>query len=208
MALANGGSPATSAVTDGGARRVVGFGKPRSRKTSVILNQVAPDLFGNPEPAPTLVRLDRDIDREKPCCNNLAILKPPRGPHAAELRCAGCGAHRGWLPKQALHFLKATAARFGATSAPIPLRDRTIGAHEMEKKQYDNSGILFRVDEKNNDKDRDYRGELTVNGADFWLSGWIKQGKNGKFLGLSVKPKNETAGTSKAKPEFDDQIPF
>jgi len=78
----------------------------------------------------------------------------------------------------------------------------------MEKKQYDNSGILFRVDEKNNDKDRDYRGELTVNGADFWLSGWIKQGKNGKFLGLSVKPKNETAGTSKAKPEFDDQIPF
>jgi hypothetical protein len=210
MALANGASPATSAVTDGGARRVVGFGKPRSSKSSVILNQVAPDLFGNPEPAPTLVRLDRDVDREKPCCQNLAILKPPRGPHAAELRCAGCGAHRGWLPKQALDFLKATAARFGATSAPIPLRDRSIGDHAMTMEYDDtNRGALFRNEEKTKEKERDYSGTLNVNGTDFWVSGYLKISKAGKkYLALTVKPKNETAGTSKAKPEFNDDIPF
>jgi hypothetical protein len=34
------------------------------------------------------LQLDRKIDREKPCCNNIAIIHVGKGPHAAELRCA------------------------------------------------------------------------------------------------------------------------
>ena len=67
------------------------------------------DLFGAPTPPPQIVRLDRSTDRERPCCDNLATIHPrPDGPHAAELRCAGCGKHRGWLPRVALDFLAAT----------------------------------------------------------------------------------------------------
>jgi hypothetical protein len=56
---------------------------------------MTPDLFGaTPEPAsPAIgmrVKLDRDIDRARPCHDNLAILHPGKPPHSAELRCATC----------------------------------------------------------------------------------------------------------------------
>jgi hypothetical protein len=81
----------------------------------------------------------------------------------------------------------------------------------MDRK-YDNSGILFRDEGKNpnNPKDRDYRGEIIINGIEYWLSGWVKEGKKGKFLGLAVKLK-EAPAPDKSKPlaeEMADQIPF
>jgi hypothetical protein len=169
------------------------------------------DLFGNAAPVPTLVQLDRTTDRERPCCKNLAILHAARGPHAAELRCAQCNRPRDWMPKQALDFLKETAARFGATSAPIVLRDSTIGEKTMSDFDNTNRGALFRNDQKDKDSDRDYSGTLNVGGTEYWLSGWMKTSKKGtKFLSLSVKPK-EPAANGKKKPvgaEFDDAIPF
>jgi hypothetical protein len=78
----------------------------------------------------TIVRLDRSTDRERPCCENLATLRPGKGPHGAELRCAGCGRHRGWLPKQAVDFLAAIADRLGDPD-PIILRDQTKSARKV-----------------------------------------------------------------------------
>jgi hypothetical protein len=157
--------------------------------------------------SPLRVRLDRTIDQRMTCCgSNVASVHCGRGPHAAELRCANCGAHRGWMPKKAHAFLIQTAT---TPAEPIILRDHIIGNHQMEKRQYDNSGILFKNKDKQNEKDRDYRGELTINGVGYWLSGWIKEGKKGKFLGLAIKPKD--APTKSDKPiaeELDDAIPF
>jgi hypothetical protein len=165
------------------------------------------DLLGS-EPS-LRIQLDRSIDQRTTCCgSDIATIHVGRGPHAAELRCAACGAHRGWLPQEAHAFIKKTAEKFGAPTDPIILRDSTIGDYEM-KKQYDNSGILFRNEDKQKEKDRDYRGEITINGVEHWLSGWIKEGRKGKFLSLSIKPKD--APTKSDKPiaeEVGDEIPF
>ena len=158
----------------------------------------------------TIVRLDRSADRERPCCENLATLRPGKGPHGAELRCAGCGRHRGWLPKQATEFLDDIANRFGNPAEPIVLRDNSIGDHEMRKFDDKNRGTLFRNDRKNGDRSPDYNGSLNVGGVEHWISGWIRQSKTGKkFMSLSVKPKEEAAPAKKAPAQdFNDGIPF
>jgi hypothetical protein len=55
--------------------------------------------------------------------------------------------------------------------------------------QFPNSGILFRNDKKESEKSPDYRGNATVGGQEFWISAWIREGRKGKFLSLSFKPK-------------------
>ena len=78
--------------------------------------------------------------------------------------------------------------------------------------QRNNSGVLFRNDKRENEKAPSYKGNITVDGKDYWLSAWVKEGKSGKFMGLAVSPKEEY----KAKPSerskatgFDDEsLPF
>jgi len=54
-------------------------------------------------------------------------------------------------------------------------------------------------------KHADYRGEINVNGEQFWLNAWLKTSKKGtKFLSLSVKPK--AAAAAKPKSAFADDM--
>lgn len=76
--------------------------------------------------------------------------------------------------------------------------------------QYDNtnSGVLFKNNEKASDKHPDYGGQINIEGVEYWLNGWIKDGKKGKFLSLAVKPKEAKAPARTTKPDDDDSMPF
>jgi len=78
----------------------------------------------------------------------------------------------------------------------------------MEKR--DNSGVLFANDKKDNDKAPNYKGNMMVDGQEYWLSAWVKEGKNGKFLGLAVSPRDAQPPASKPMPKNldEDLIPF
>ncbi len=67
-----------------------------------------------------------------------------------------------------------------------------------------NSGLLAKNDKQGNESRPDYRGSINVDGREYWLSAWIKQGRDGtklagqKYMSLSVKPKDEQSGYAPA----------
>jgi hypothetical protein len=81
----------------------------------------------------------------------------------------------------------------------------------------DNSGVLFRNDKKETEKHPDYKGNIMVDGNEYWLSAWIKEGKTGKFMGLAVSPRDAQppagkvpygqGGTTKEGRDMED-VPF
>lgn len=79
--------------------------------------------------------------------------------------------------------------------------------------QRDNSGVLFKNDRKESANHPDYKGNGMVQGQEVWIDAWIKEGQKGKFMSLSIKPKEaKPAKQAPRRPsrDFDDDssVPF
>jgi hypothetical protein len=53
----------------------------------------------------------------------------------------------------------------------------------------DLSGILGKNTRKTQDNHPEYSGNCLINGVEYWISAWVKEGQYGKFFSLSFKPK-------------------
>ena len=81
---------------------------------------------------------------------------------------------------------------------------------------YDNAnrGALFKNDTTGKSENfPPYGGSLNIDGTEYWISAWVKDGAKGKFFSLQVKPKEARqqppAPIAQAHDDFgDDDIPF
>ena len=80
----------------------------------------------------------------------------------------------------------------------------------MPYEKKDGSGALFKNAKEGHPTWADYKGDILIDGVEYWLSAWIKEGKKGKFMSLSAKLKD---GKPTGKPknpvsDMSDDIPF
>jgi hypothetical protein len=77
--------------------------------------------------------------------------------------------------------------------------------------KYDNSGIMFRNNDRQKDSHPEFKGSITVEGQEYWLSAWVNEGPKGKFFGIKLNPKESQAPKIKAQIQEDfedDDLPF
>jgi hypothetical protein len=86
----------------------------------------------------------------------------------------------------------------------------------MAYEQKDMSGTLFKNDRREKDSHPHATGTALIDGVEYWISAWTKDGAKGKFQSLSFKRKEERR-QQESKPryeaparqqELDDEIPF
>lgn len=71
-------------------------------------------------------------------------------------------------------------------------------------------GTLFKNSKEGNEARPDYRGEVNLAGTIYRISGWLKEGKNGKWMSLSVEVPQQrpTEPERMRKHDVDGDIPF
>lgn len=63
----------------------------------------------------------------------------------------------------------------------------------MSEYNNNNQGAIFRNDRKQKDTDPEYKGSVTIAGAEYWVSVWVNKTKEGKpYFSHKYTPKNAT----------------
>ncbi len=76
------------------------------------------------------------------------------------------------------------------------------------REKRDMSGIAFKNDRRENERQPLYTGSCTIDGKDYWQSIWVKQGTKGKFLSMSYKPKDPPKVRESFDEDVDDDVPY
>lgn len=61
----------------------------------------------------------------------------------------------------------------------------------MAYEKKDMSGTLFKNDKREKDTHPNATGTAIIDGVEYWVSAWTKDGQKGKFQSLAFKPKEE-----------------
>jgi len=77
----------------------------------------------------------------------------------------------------------------------------------------DGHGGLFKNDKEGNPARPDYTGDGRIDGKNWRIAAWLKDGKNGKFMSLNFSEPREKQQAKKPEPapvveDFEDEIPF
>lgn len=71
----------------------------------------------------------------------------------------------------------------------------------MAYEQKDNTGSLFKNDRREKDSHPHAKGSATIDGVEYWVSAWTKEGQKGRWQSLSFQRKDEKPA---AKRNSDD----
>jgi hypothetical protein len=76
--------------------------------------------------------------------------------------------------------------------------------------EYDNTNsfALFKNNKGDNPKRPDYTGNLNLDGIEFRISGWIREGKNGKFISGSAQLKESNSEAQREVAKENEDVPF
>lgn len=82
-------------------------------------------------------------------------------------------------------------------------------AYEMK----DNSGSLFKEQEKKNERGPDYTGDCMIEGTVYRMAAWIQEASSGrKYMSMKFSPKEQAPAKPAAKPQrrvaADEDVPF
>jgi len=81
----------------------------------------------------------------------------------------------------------------------------------MAFEQRELSGSLFRNEKKTEDKHPHMTGSALIDGVEYWVSAWTKEGAKGRWQSLAFKRKEAARETPEPKRPMDDMtddIPF
>lgn len=90
----------------------------------------------------------------------------------------------------------------------------------MAYEQKPNSGSLFANDRKEKETHPSHTGSALIDGVEYYISAWVKEGNGKRFFSMSFKPKQakpeQAAQTSYDRPapmrkppeDLNDEIPF
>lgn len=68
-----------------------------------------------------------------------------------------------------------------------------------------NKGSISKNKDKTEPNHKDYNGKALIDGKEYWVAGWVKDGQYGKFLSLAFEPKNKTQNSSSSSKRSNQQ---